>query len=129
MQVLGFIIDAMKKTFRKHIYSTLQDAKTILESAVSASSLQLQDTAEEASIPFWKEAYYSLVMIEKMLEQFPDLTFGKDLEVCIQSYDANSRLLRSICILKLGYILAFHSHNFCPVVKNIGPLIWVVVVS
>ncbi|CAH2077407.1 unnamed protein product [Thlaspi arvense] len=80
-QVLGFIIDAMKeKTFRKHIYSTLQDTKTILESAVNASSLQLQVTVEEASIPFWKEAFYSLVMIEKMLEKFPDLCFGKDLE-------------------------------------------------
>ncbi|XP_020872517.1 U3 small nucleolar RNA-associated protein 20 isoform X2 [Arabidopsis lyrata subsp. lyrata] len=79
-QVLGFFIGAMKKTFRKHIYNTVQDAKTILESAICASSLQLQDTVEEASLPFWKEAYYSLVMIEKMLEQFPDLRFGKDLE-------------------------------------------------
>ncbi|XP_010445040.1 PREDICTED: U3 small nucleolar RNA-associated protein 20-like [Camelina sativa] len=79
-QVLGFFIDTMKKTFRKHIYNILQDAKTILESAVSASSVQLQDTVEEGSLPYWKEAYYSLVMIEKMLEQFPDLSFGKDLE-------------------------------------------------
>ncbi|ESQ54097.1 hypothetical protein EUTSA_v10024182mg [Eutrema salsugineum] len=79
-QVLGFIIDAMKKTFRKHIDITLQGAKTILESAVSASCMQLQDTVEEASIPFWKEPYYSLVMIEKLLKQFPDLKFGKDLE-------------------------------------------------
>ncbi|XP_023633717.1 U3 small nucleolar RNA-associated protein 20 isoform X2 [Capsella rubella] len=79
-QVLGFFIDTMKKTFRKHIYNTVQDAKTILESAVNASSLQLQDTVEEGSLPYWKEAYYSLVMIEKMLEQFPDLCFGKDLE-------------------------------------------------
>jgi len=82
VQVLGFFISAMKKTFRKHIYNTVEDARTILESAISASSLQLQDTVEEASLPFWKEAYYSLVMIEKMLEQFPDLRFGKDLEVC-----------------------------------------------
>lgn len=93
MQVLGFFIGAMKKTFRKHIYNTVQDAKTILESAICASSLQLQDTLEEASLPFWKEAYYSLVMIEKMLEQFPDLRFGKDLEVCTQLYDAICSLL------------------------------------
>uniref|UniRef100_A0A1J3E191 U3 small nucleolar RNA-associated protein 20 n=1 Tax=Noccaea caerulescens TaxID=107243 RepID=A0A1J3E191_NOCCA len=79
-QVLGFIIDAMKKTFRKHINNTLQDAKTIMESAVHACSLQLQDAVEEAGVPFWKEAYYSLVMIEKMLKQFPDLNFGKDFE-------------------------------------------------
>lgn len=103
--MLGFFIDAMKetsqkrndnsvkKTFQEHIYSTVEDAKTILESAVSASSLQLQDTVEEASLPFWKEAYYSLVMIEKMLEQFPDLSFGKDFEVCTQSYDSKCSLL------------------------------------
>lgn len=81
MQVLGFIIDSMKKTFRKHIHSTLADAKVIMESAVSASSL---DTVEEGVIPFWKEAYYSLVMIEKMVLQFPDLKLKNDLEVSTQ---------------------------------------------
>lgn len=39
------------------------------------SAVNLQNTVEEGSIPFWKEAYYSLVMIEKMLKQFPDLCF------------------------------------------------------
>lgn len=105
MQVLGFIIDAMKKTFRKHINNTLQDAKTIMESAVHASSLQLQDTVEEGGVPFWKEAYYSLVMIEKMLKQFPDLNFGKDFEVYTHLYDANcSRPLRSNCTFNLSIL-------------------------
>ncbi|KAF8097526.1 hypothetical protein N665_0286s0035 [Sinapis alba] len=76
-QVLGFIIDSMEKTFRKHINSTLEDAKVIMDSAVSASSLH---TVEEGVIPFWKEAYYSLVMIEKMVRQFPDLKLKKDSE-------------------------------------------------
>ncbi|KAJ0262956.1 ARM repeat superfamily protein [Hirschfeldia incana] len=76
-QVLGFIIDSTKNTFRKHIHNTLEDAKVIMESAVSASSLH---TVEEGAIPFWKEAYYSLVMIEKMVRQFPDLELKKDLE-------------------------------------------------
>ncbi|CAE5958438.1 unnamed protein product [Arabidopsis arenosa] len=84
-QVLGLFIEAMKASglsikpikeiFRKHICNVLHEAKIILESTV-----QLQDTVEEGSIPFWKEAYRSLVMIEKMLQQFPDLTFGKDFE-------------------------------------------------
>ncbi|CAH8355708.1 unnamed protein product [Eruca vesicaria subsp. sativa] len=76
-QVLGFIIESMKSSFKKHIHSTLQDAKVILESAVSASSLH---SVEEGVIPFWKEAYYSLIMIEKMVLQFPKLELKKDLE-------------------------------------------------
>ncbi|XP_013750413.2 U3 small nucleolar RNA-associated protein 20-like isoform X1 [Brassica napus] len=76
-QVLGFIIDSMEKSFRKHIHNTLEDAKVIMKSAVSASSLH---NAEEGVIPFWKEAYYSLVMIEKMVRQFPDLKLKEDLE-------------------------------------------------
>lgn len=69
MQVLGFFIELRKGEFSKHIHSILlQEAKPILESVV-----QLQNTVEEGNIPFSKEAYYSLVMIEKMLKQFPDL--------------------------------------------------------
>lgn len=77
VQVLGLLIKAIEKAFPKHICNILLlEAKTILESAV-----QLQDTVERGGISFWKEAYYSLFMIEKMLKQFPDLTFRKDLEV------------------------------------------------
>ncbi|KAL0660116.1 hypothetical protein Bca4012_080701 [Brassica carinata] len=62
-QVLGFIIDAKRNQFQKHIHNTLEDAKVIMESALSASSLH---NVEEGVIPFWKEAYHSLIMIEKM---------------------------------------------------------------
>ncbi|KAL1222676.1 hypothetical protein V5N11_004427 [Cardamine amara subsp. amara] len=75
-QVLGFFIEVRKEAFSEHIHSILlEEAIPILESAV-----QLQNTVEEGSIPFWKEAYYSLVMIEKLLKQFPDLCFAKHLE-------------------------------------------------
>ncbi|CAA7036210.1 unnamed protein product [Microthlaspi erraticum] len=75
-QVLGLFIEARKEAFPKHIRNKLlQEAKTILK-----SSIQLQNTIEEGSVPLWKEAYYSLVMLEKMLKQFPDLCFEKDLE-------------------------------------------------
>ncbi|KAF2534002.1 hypothetical protein F2Q70_00033353 [Brassica cretica] len=76
-QVLGFIIDAKRNQFQKHIHNTLEDAKVIMESALSASSLH---NVEEGVIPFWKEAYHSLIMIEKMVGQFPDLKLKKDLE-------------------------------------------------
>uniref|UniRef100_A0A1J3F7J7 U3 small nucleolar RNA-associated protein 20 n=2 Tax=Noccaea caerulescens TaxID=107243 RepID=A0A1J3F7J7_NOCCA len=75
-QVLGLFIEVKKDPFPKHIRSkVLQEAKTILESAV-----KLQNTVEEGSIPYWKEAYYTLVMIEKMLKQSPGICFHKNLE-------------------------------------------------
>ncbi|XP_010532760.1 PREDICTED: small subunit processome component 20 homolog isoform X2 [Tarenaya hassleriana] len=77
-QVLGFFIEVKKKSFQEHINTVLQKAETILKSAVSSASQQTQDTVDVSSIPFWKEAYYSLVMIEKMLHQFPGLCFGDD---------------------------------------------------
>lgn len=80
LKVLGLFIEAKEEIFRKHICNVLQEAKMILESTVL-----LQDTVEEGSNPFWKEAYHSLVMIEKTLQQFPDLTFGKDFEVMLSA--------------------------------------------
>ncbi|VVB14857.1 unnamed protein product [Arabis nemorensis] len=73
-QVIGLFIEARKEAFRKRIRDILlQEAKTILESVV-----QLQDAIEEGNITlFWKKAFYTLVMIEKLLKQFPDLCFGK----------------------------------------------------
>ncbi|KAF8079609.1 hypothetical protein N665_1013s0007 [Sinapis alba] len=75
-KVLGLFI-AAKKKFPEEVRSiVLQEAKTILESAV-----KLQNTVEEGSIPLWKEAYYSLIMLEKMLKHDHDLCFQEDFEV------------------------------------------------
>ncbi|CAH8334303.1 unnamed protein product [Eruca vesicaria subsp. sativa] len=75
-KVLGLFIEAKKFPEEDCTNIVLQEAKTILESAV-----KLQNTVEEGSIPLWKEAYNTLVMIEKMLKQFPNLCFQKDFEV------------------------------------------------
>ncbi|KAF2546820.1 hypothetical protein F2Q70_00020637 [Brassica cretica] len=72
-KVLGLFIEAEKKFPEKKCSILLKEAKTILESAV-----KFQNTVDEGSIPLWKEAYYSLVMIEKMLKQFPHLCFHED---------------------------------------------------
>ncbi|KAH0878443.1 hypothetical protein HID58_065837 [Brassica napus] len=69
----GYSLKPRKSFQRKKCSILLKEAKTILESA-----LKLQNTVEEGSIPLWKEAYYSLVMIEKMLKQFPHLCFHED---------------------------------------------------
>ncbi|KAG5385531.1 hypothetical protein IGI04_037001 [Brassica rapa subsp. trilocularis] len=72
-KVLRLFIEAEKKFPEKKCSILLKEGKTILESAV-----KLQNTVEEGSIPLWKEAYYSLIMIEKMLTRFPHLCFRED---------------------------------------------------
>lgn len=57
----------------RHIFQSANDA-------VKNKELNISD---EARIPFWKEAYYSLVMLEKILNQFPEMCLGRDLEVHI----------------------------------------------
>ncbi|XP_004305310.1 PREDICTED: small subunit processome component 20 homolog [Fragaria vesca subsp. vesca] len=78
-QVLGLLVEVevMKKRFHKHINNVLQVTKRILQSAIDAVT---HDSPHETAIPFWKEAFYSLVMLEKILNRFHDLCFDRDLE-------------------------------------------------
>ncbi|WJX51904.1 hypothetical protein P8452_38061 [Trifolium repens] len=52
----------------------------LIESALHAVTNRQQGFESESVVPLWKEAYYSLVMLEKMIHQFDDLCFAKDLE-------------------------------------------------
>ncbi|KAE8708758.1 Non-imprinted in Prader-Willi/Angelman syndrome region protein [Hibiscus syriacus] len=79
-QVLGLVIEVMKKNFQKHISRILPVTKRILHSAIDAFTNTEMDLSDETTIPFWKAAYYSIVMLEKMLHQFRDLSFERDLE-------------------------------------------------
>ncbi|KAK0607559.1 hypothetical protein LWI29_016732 [Acer saccharum] len=79
-QVLGLSVEVMKKDFQKHLNNILPKTKSILQSAVSVVADGELDLPDEATIPFWKEAYYSLVLLEKILCQFPDIILERDLE-------------------------------------------------
>ncbi|XP_027334628.1 small subunit processome component 20 homolog isoform X2 [Abrus precatorius] len=79
-QVLGLLIEVIKKGFHKHINCILPVTKCILQSAIDAITNRQVGFSAESIIPLWKEAYYSLVMLEKMINQFHDLCFAKDLE-------------------------------------------------
>ncbi|KAF7849855.1 hypothetical protein BT93_L0220 [Corymbia citriodora subsp. variegata] len=81
-QVLGLLVEVMKKGFHKHVSSILPVARSVLQSAVSSVANDQLDLPDEAAIPFWKEAYYSLVMLEKILHQFQHLTFEAEFENC-----------------------------------------------
>ncbi|CAN4120834.1 unnamed protein product [Withania somnifera] len=79
-QVLGLLIEVLKDGFQKHIDSLLTVVRTILQSAVNVLTNNQVNLPNDATISSWKEAYYSLVLFEKILNQFPKFCFGKDLE-------------------------------------------------
>nr|CAD1819808.1 unnamed protein product [Ananas comosus var. bracteatus] len=79
-QVLGLLVEVLKKGFNKHINRVLSVAKHILESSILASSDVVLDFSNEAGVPFYKEAYYSLVMLEKILQHFPEMYFDRKFE-------------------------------------------------
>lgn len=74
-------IEVLKKSLEKYIHSALPVSKKILQSAVKVVASEPLLDHSDAAIPFWKEAYYSLVMLEKILNCFHDLCFERDLEV------------------------------------------------
>ncbi|KAL3360047.1 hypothetical protein AABB24_016514 [Solanum stoloniferum] len=79
-QVLGLLIEVLKDGFQKYIDCLLPVMRNILQSAVNILTNKQVDLPNDATISSWKEAYYSLVLFEKILNQFPKLCFRKELE-------------------------------------------------
>ncbi|KAL3835007.1 hypothetical protein ACJIZ3_009743 [Penstemon smallii] len=78
-QVLGLLVEVMGERFERHLSSVLRSMRSILQSNVSALTCRQQNLTDEA-VPLWKEKYYSLVMLEKILHQFHNLFSDKGLE-------------------------------------------------
>lgn len=76
---MGLLVEVMNNSFYKHINSILPVSKTILQAA--ANVVSESPTLDHETVPLWKEAYYSLVLLEKILHHFHDLSFERDLEV------------------------------------------------
>ncbi|KAL1533475.1 small subunit processome component 20 isoform X1 [Salvia divinorum] len=79
-QVLGLLVEVMGKSFQKHLVNVLPAMGNILQSAVNALASTQQDLSDVSVIPFWKEAYYSFVMLGKILNQFHHLFLDRELE-------------------------------------------------
>lgn len=92
-QVLGLLIEVRKKGFHEHINCILPVTNHILQSAIDAVTNKQEDFSAESAIPLWKEAYYSLVMLEKMIDQFRDLCFSKYLETFQDIWEAICEML------------------------------------
>ncbi|KAH6786084.1 hypothetical protein C2S51_038539 [Perilla frutescens var. frutescens] len=78
-QVLGLLVEVTGKSFQTHLSKVLPVMRNILQSAVNTLASSQQDLSDDA-VPFWKEAYYSLVMLEKILSQFHNMFLDRELE-------------------------------------------------
>ncbi|KMT14841.1 hypothetical protein BVRB_3g065640 isoform B [Beta vulgaris subsp. vulgaris] len=79
-QVLGFVVEVMKRGFLKHINDVLPRMKMIVQSTNDVLNVDQLNLPDHETIPFWKDAYYSFVLLEKILTQIPDLFFARDIE-------------------------------------------------
>ncbi|KAL3622254.1 hypothetical protein CASFOL_033665 [Castilleja foliolosa] len=79
-QVLGLLVEVIGKSFEKHLNKVLPVMRRVFQSSVSAVTSSQENASDETVVPFWKEAYYSLVLLEKILNQFQILFFDSDLE-------------------------------------------------
>uniref|UniRef100_A0ACD5UJH9 Uncharacterized protein n=1 Tax=Avena sativa TaxID=4498 RepID=A0ACD5UJH9_AVESA len=79
-QVIGLLVGNRSLGIGKHLESILAFAKQIMEYSVTASGRVQLDLTGETGLPFWKEAYHSIAMMERLLLQFPELYFKQNTE-------------------------------------------------
>lgn len=79
-QVLGLLVEGMGERFEENISRVLPVTRNILHSALSALAHGEPNMSAEPVAPFWKDSYYSMVLFEKIINQFHDLCFDSDLE-------------------------------------------------
>ncbi|KAL6881997.1 hypothetical protein ACP4OV_011469 [Aristida adscensionis] len=79
-QVIGLLVGDRALQTGKHLKSILAVAKKIMESSVIASGVIQTEITDESVLPFWKEAYHSVAMMERLLQRFPELYFEQNME-------------------------------------------------
>lgn len=90
IQALGLLVEVLKKRFAK-IDAVFPEMKRILSSAVNVLKSGQLVPSGGATVPLWKEAYYSLVLFKKILLEFPERFFSEDSEVL--SYDLSQHII------------------------------------
>ncbi|CAN0891198.1 Small subunit processome component 20 homolog [Linum grandiflorum] len=79
-QMLGLLVEVAPDALSKHVDTILPIIEKILQSTSKViTSLEAPDLSDD-SIPFWKEAYHSLVLLEKILNCFAELWSERKLE-------------------------------------------------
>lgn len=87
MQVLGFLSEVMKGSFKKHVEEVLEATTRILK-----QSNLLEHEEDEDNIADWQEIYASLIVTEKLMHQFPQSCLQTNLEVLLQYFVLGSFL-------------------------------------
>lgn len=117
-------------TFQSHLVRVLPAMRNILQSAANALASTQQDSSDVSVIPFWKEAYYSLVMLGKILNQFHYLFLDRELEVQLTNLSVvlnklflfisvlegyGCRFLLDLQIISMTFIHHLLNYSFIPV--------------
>ncbi|ONM29241.1 ARM repeat superfamily protein [Zea mays] len=68
-QVIGLLVGDHTLQMGKHLKSILAVVKKIMESSIIASGAIQLGLSDEAALPLWKETYYSVAMMERLLEK------------------------------------------------------------
>lgn len=76
LQVLGFLIEVMEGKFENYLEEVLEATIKILRTAASESE-------EEDDIPDWQGTYASLIMTQKLLQQFPQYCLQAKFQVIL----------------------------------------------
>ena len=87
MQVLGFLSEVMKGSFKKCVEEVLEATTRILK-----QSNLLEHEEDEDNIADWQEIYASLIVTEKLMHQFPQSCLLTNLEVLLQYFVLGSFL-------------------------------------
>ncbi|EEF44174.1 conserved hypothetical protein [Ricinus communis] len=86
-QALGLLVEVMTKSFQKHISSILPVSRTILQASAHVVADRPSLDLSVEVVPLWKEAYFSLVLLEKILHHFQHLSFKRDLETSRENHE------------------------------------------
>lgn len=71
---------ALEKWFSDHCTELLTVARVVLTNALAVIEKKEFQFSDQFSIPFWRESYYTLILVEKLLVQFSVLYFQGNVE-------------------------------------------------
>ncbi|CAM6096312.1 unnamed protein product [Calypogeia fissa] len=104
-QVLGFSIEVMGPSFGRYTSDVLPRCIHILEQANPHEGESLEGDETEEQVP-WQDAYFSLTMMEKLLQNLPDMIVLPDLKalwVLVSSLLLHRHVwIRKVCGRMLG---------------------------
>ncbi|KAI5069079.1 hypothetical protein GOP47_0015380 [Adiantum capillus-veneris] len=79
-QVLGLAVEVMEVKFHVHLEDSLDLSLRVLNHVLEVNGVDKRAFSTTVGAILWQEAYYILVMLEKLIKQFPDLSLQRSSE-------------------------------------------------